>query len=166
MWMILVLVVTLSVTGYYSMVHQRSNPPPAPMQSMALAGNMGTYREAVVTYLKTNPVPATGAVDNNLLSTIFPSWYSPNPLWTNYIAPAPDRTIVIYASQLPPTNIAADIASLSKNSVLVGTANSTTNTIDSPVFSNNDALRPPVPLPTGAAGLIPHGSPVWLTYRQ
>lgn len=153
MWMMWIAAAIIVMTGYYSVNSQVQNPTPAPMQSMALAGNMGIYRAAVVAYATSNPAFTGTVADGNLP---FPTWYTPltPSLWRNYIAA--DGTITIYASALPTIKITSDIVSLSKNSILAGEARSATGTLYSPAAGDTGILLP-------AGVVIPNGSPVWMS---
>jgi PilM len=177
MWMIMILVVMMSVTGYYTLANDIRNPPPISIKGTDFAASMAIYRAAVITYATQYyalyAVNYSGVVADGALP--LPSWYRlPAPaLWTNYLAP--DGTILIYTLSALPVNIVAELTDMSKNSVLVGEYNATTNRIDSPVAGlsyvpgGSDivfdaASKILLTLPPGT--VIPDRSPIWLAYRD
>jgi hypothetical protein len=157
MWAIVILVVMSALSGYYVLVDETYQAPVADMKALDLAGDMGVYRAAVMAYLRANPGFSSGTVPDTALAATFPSWYVRSPLWTNYVAA--DGTIAVYASTLPAMKIVSQLFAESQRSILVGEADSGTNTLRSPVYGNTG-----IPLPAGAA--IPNGSPVWLARRN
>ncbi|HYD63740.1 MAG TPA: type IV pilus biogenesis protein PilM [Noviherbaspirillum sp.] len=164
MWIIWIATAMISLTGFYSVANQVRSPVSVTTNSAALAASMAIYRTAVVTYLQANPGFLGPRVSDANVDLTLRSRYPRNPIWTNYIAP--DQTIYIYASTLPPVDIAADIAGLSKNSILAGRANTTTNRLESAVFPNTTQSLLLPNIPPLAAPPIPNGSPVWLAYRN
>jgi hypothetical protein len=159
MWAIWMMVGLASVTGYYAVANQVRNEPPVTAKSSTLAGNMAVYREAVLKYLRDNPSFSGTTISNNLLT--LPAWgYTPDPIWTNYIAP--DNTVFIYASILPPVDIISELTNLSRSSMLAGRANMTTEKLES-IVNTTVNISLPVVLPPAAP--IPDKSPIWLAYR-
>ena len=157
MWMTWILVMMLSLTGYFFLENQTKNPAQLIQKNLDLASSMATYRQTVITYLSNNPAYAGDVLPDEIVLAALPSWSRPYPLWKNYLSA--DGTITIYASALPPINIIPDIAHLSQNSLLAGVANVRTGTLHTPASGDTG-----IPLPGGVA--IPDGAPVWLARRN
>lgn len=157
MWAMWVLAAAISVVGYYALNDEISLTMLTVPKNVDLAGNMGIYRDSVLTYLHNHPeVVGPVVVNDSALSSTLPSWYSRYPLWTNYVAA--DGLVTIYATSLPPTKITSQIYELSQRSIFAGEAKNSTGTLYSPVYGNTN-----IPLPAGVA--IPDGSPVWMGKR-
>jgi len=154
MWMTWIMTALIAIAGGLALSDEVRSPPRLAMHKSAdLADNMGVYRGAVIGFLAKTPSFATGTVPDEML--ILPSWYRPYPLWRNHVEA--DGSVTIYAAQLPPLSIMADLMRLSHNSMLVGAADTSTNTLRSPLFGDTR-----IKLPAG----IPDGSPVWLARRN
>jgi hypothetical protein len=165
MWNVLVLVVLLSVGGYYATQSQERVIALDNAQAAQLADSMALYRQAVVAYFDAHPAQ-NGSVSMATLqsSNALPAWstLSSQPaasMWANFRDT--DGMIYIYAAKLPPHSIANDIVRLSQNSVLTGVFRTGDTTLHSPVFGDTG-----IKLPAPASVSIPNGSPVWIATRS
>jgi len=161
MWNMLVLTAMISLVGVYTIRNFETFAATDAGVAMSIADSMALYREAVADYFTQNDVLDTSVSFSALKSShMLPAWsvlyqQSAAPIWNNYR----DATgvIYIYASSLPPVNIAAAIAMKSQNSVLNGVYQSGVATLQSPVFGDT---RIPVTALNGKS--VPDGAPVWI----
>lgn len=186
MWNIVVLIIMISVGGYYALVDQQYVVTTERNRGAQLANDMGVYRQLVVSYFSADPELKNLSASISDLNGVKPDWIRSETLtrWNNYI----DSRGVIYIFGVAPlpVNITADIVALSQNSVLAGEARLTggalrlfapadRSTIDSvPVTGRGELAEvleaidygehAPINLPVAAA--IPTGSPVWLAVSE
>jgi hypothetical protein len=159
-------VILLMVTGIYSTAYEAQVPAMSRPAAATIAASMATYRTAVVDYFSLNP-GIYQSVDMATLksSGVLPSWsmlyaQPATSRWANYRDPS-SGIIYIYASSAPDVNIASEIASLSKNSILTGVYHTGDTTLHSPVFGDTGVM-----LSSAVGTLIPNGSPLWLAMRH
>ena len=164
MWALLMFVMMISVTGYYSLSMEKAEIAAVRERESSLASSMAVYRAAVVRYLSNTPGFAGDRVSVLQLGATLPAWYAVptlqdlTPLWQNHVAP--DGTITVYASEPLPRSVALEIVHLSQNSLLAGIALAD-STLYSPVDNTG---MPRIALPAAAG--IPEGSPVWIAYAN
>jgi hypothetical protein len=166
MWSIAVLVVLMMVTGLYTVSHEANVPTGLQSSANTLAASMATYRSAVVSYFSQNPDQYQSVSIDTLKSAgVLPTWSTlytqpATSKWANYRDPA-TGIIYIYAGTPLDTNITAEVAALSQNSILAGVFRSGDTTLFSPLFGNTG-----IALPSPASVAIPNGSPLWIAFRH
>jgi hypothetical protein len=161
MWNITVMLVLFSVAGYYTTHNLEQQDQNQANGALAVADDMAVYRGAVIDYFSSNDLRDTTVSLATLKAAhALPAWSTSGqggvaPAWGNYRDGA--GLIYIYATRLPAGDISADIARLSRNSMLAGVYRREQPNLQSPVFGDTH-----IPL-TALAGLaVPDGAPVWI----
>jgi hypothetical protein len=154
MYLIWIAVTFAMLTGGYALVSAQTAPTTPSPSTMNLAMNLSQYRQAVAAFAVANPsfsgsVPA-GSLQPFLAST------TPDSGWRNYVSPNADYAgslVVVYGASQSTASVVPDIEQLAQGSAMAGIAFNQT------VVSPGNT---PVPLPSGLAGSVPDGVPVWM----
>lgn len=165
MWNLLVISVLASMAGIYGNLNEQVLYDVQRNDAREIAENMGLYREAVIKYYTAHDTKNYSVSINVLKSeNMLPQWStlytrSEESTWGNYRAA--DGTIYVYATELPPANILAELARFSQNSYLIGAYRKTDRTLHSPVFGKTG-----ISLAVLANKSLPDNAPVWIGYRR
>jgi len=165
MWNIVVLVVFATATGVYGIRHSQTTNVMQGQVASSVAADMALYRDAVISYFSmTNQRNFSVSFDALKTGGMLPSWstlsQSSNvPPWSNYCDA--NGIIYVYATSLPSTNIVGELTVLSRNSMLVGTYQSSSATLHSPVFGDTN-----IPVTALAGKSLPDGAPVWIAMTK
>jgi hypothetical protein len=157
MWNFLILMVMVSLAGFYTIFNKDDSALSGMPSSMPIAENMALYRTAVINYRHDHPDDDSAVVPQEALSQT-PPWStlattSPYATWANYRNAS--GITYIYAMSPPRVNIVNDLLQVSENSELVGENRGGTGTLYSPTKGNTNIALP-------AEVSIPIGSPVWV----
>lgn len=165
MWGIAAMVVMLMVTGMYTMSYENNTSASVQSSANMLAASMATYRTAVVSYFSENPNQYQSVDLDTLKSAgVLPAWSTlyTQPAaskWANYRDPS-SGIIYVYSASALNTNITAEVAALSQNSILAGVYRAGDTTLFSPAFGDTGIALP------SAGAAIPDGSPIWIAFRH
>jgi hypothetical protein len=160
MWAVLIVVLALTLGGWYGWPAEQRREAVARQQASEDAETMGIYRQAVVAWFKANDVTDTSVSLADLkVAGVVPAWsrLSAGPTaaaWTNYRDAA--GQIYIFPAAAGASPVIAELLALSRNSLNVGIYRAADQTLFSPVDGTRIALPP-----LGDA-VIPDGAPVWL----
>ncbi|EGF32208.1 pilM; PilM [Oxalobacteraceae bacterium IMCC9480] len=156
MWIIAIITIIASLTGYASMTSQIALTRVADAARVtSLAANMASYRTGVVNYVNANP----GTV-GTVSAPAFPTGYvalNP-PQWTNTVLNG--GTIAVYSIGVSPPGLIKGLSALAQHSVMAGRANTASGRIEAPGTPANDQI--PLPALTG----ITNGAAIWLAHRD
>lgn len=161
MWNIAVMLVLFSVAGFYATHNREQQDQSQAHVTLAVAGEMAVYRGAVIDYFSRNDLRGTSVTLAALRAAkSLPGWSTIGQgagaqAWGNYRDGA--GLIYVYAATLPAADISADIARLSRNSVLAGVYRRAQPNLQSPVFGDTN-----IPLTALAGFAVPDGAPVWI----
>jgi hypothetical protein len=160
MWAVLIVVVALTLGGWYGWPAEQRREAVVRQQASNDAETMGIYRAAVIAWFKANNVTdASASLADLKAAGVLPAWSrlstaSVATAWTNYRDGAGQIYIFPAAAGAPP--VIAELLALSRNSLNVGVYRAADHTLFSPVDGTRIALPP-----LGDA-VIPDGAPVWL----
>ncbi|MBP0597292.1 type IV pilus biogenesis protein PilM [Herbaspirillum sp. LeCh32-8] len=165
MWNVVVLAVMIAAAGVYTTRNFQTLGQAHEQLASADAAEMGVYRNAVIDYFSDHNVLNASVSTATLKSGGYlPAWsrlYQQSaPLtWANFRDAG--GVIYVYGTSLPPQNLAAELARLANNSVLLGIYDSTHTTLQSPVYGETD-----IPVSAISSMSIPNGAPVWLAMTK
>ena len=165
MWNAVVLAVMIAAAGVYTTRNLQTVDQAHQELASADAAEVGIYRNAVIDYFSDHDVVNTSVSTASLKSGAYlPSWsrlyqQSGALSWANYRDA--DGVIYVYATSLPPRNLAAELAQLARNSVLLGVYDSAHATLQSPVYGETH-----IPVTALSSLSIPNGAPVWLAMTK
>ena len=164
MWNAVMLAVLIAVAGVYTTRNLQAVDQAGASLAAGTAAEMGIYRNAVIAYFGEHDLLATSVATATLKSGRYlPQWsrmfQQTAPLaWNNYRDA--DGMIYVWAVSLPSRNLAAELAQLARNSVLLGVYGST-GTLYSPVAGDTG-----ISLSALAGRAVPAGAPVWLAHAS
>lgn len=156
MWILAIITIIASLTGYASMTSQIAQASVADAARVtSFAANMASYRSGVVNYANANP-----AFTGEVTVPDFPTGYAAlnPPQWRNAVLA--DGTIAVYSVGISPPGLIKGIATLAQHSVLAGRANTLAGRIEAQGTPADDH----VPLP--ALPAITNGAAIWLAHRD
>lgn len=159
MWAVLIVVLAVTLGGWYGWPAEQRREAVAEQQASDDAGTMAIYRDAVIAWFKANQVTDTSVSLADLKAAgVLPAWSTlaagATATWTNYRDSA--GRIYIFPAAAGTRPIVAELLALSRNSLNVGVYRAADHTLMSPVDGTRIALPP-----LGDA-VIPDGAPVWL----
>ncbi|MEB0134421.1 type IV pilus biogenesis protein PilM [Actimicrobium sp. CCC2.4] len=157
MWIIAIIAIIASLTGYASITSQIALASVADAARVrSFAANMASYRAGVVNFANAN-----SAYAGEVAVPVFPAGYAAltPPQWSNAVLT--DGTVAVYSIGISPPGLIKGIAVLAQGSVLAGRANTLTGRIEAPGATSADQ----VPLPALPAG-ITNGAAIWLAHRD
>ncbi|MEN3291425.1 MAG: hypothetical protein V7642_678 [Burkholderiales bacterium] len=165
MWSLVMITALAALTGFYTTVSQQASSVAENRKAMELAENMALYREAVIRYYTAHDVTnASASMQELKAEKVIPEWstlYTDTaaPLWGNYRDAG--GMIYVYATRLPPVNIASEMAELSRYSYFAGSYQQAGMVLKSPKYGNTG-----ISLAALAGRSVPDNAPVWLGRRR
>ena len=164
MWIITLIAIIASLTGYASMTSQIAL---AEVEETArvtsFATNMASYRFGVIKFVND---PSHSAFSGQVTAPSFPTGYaalSP-PEWRNAVLA--DGTVIVCSVGISPPGLIKGITTLAQGSVLAGRANTLTGKIEAPGTVSADQIA--LPDTSAVAGFAPitNGAAIWLAHRE
>jgi len=158
-WPITLVFIIIAMAGIYSLPSQRRVENTVMQQkATAIAEEMTVYRDAVRRYYSANPAAAAVTLQTLIATGSLPSWSLLSQrgvtIFANHYS---GNQIYIYANRLPEVDINAQLAAVSKRSILVGTYRASDQMLYSKVTGQTG-----ISLAALAPYNLPDGVPVWL----